>query len=68
MKYTFVLIALISMLVSGISLAETTSTLENIKKSETIRIGFRENEPPMSFLSEDKQPIGYSIQDLYGLI
>ena len=62
MKYTFVLIALISMLVSGTSMAETTSTLENIKKSETIRIGFRDNEPPMSFLNKDKQPIGYSIE------
>ena len=50
------------MLVSGTSMAETTSTLENIKKSETIRIGYRDNEPPMSFLNKDKQPIGYSIE------
>lgn len=62
MKYLFTLIALISILVSGASLAENTSTLEQIKKSETIRIGYRENEPPMSFLNKDKQPIGYSIE------
>ena len=62
MKYIFVLIALISMLFSGTCLAESTSTLENIKKSETIRIGYRENEPPMSFLNKDKQPVGYSIE------
>ncbi len=62
MKYIFVLIALISMLFSGTCLAESTSTLDNIKKSETFRIGYRENEPPMSFLNKDKQPVGYSIE------
>lgn len=62
MKYIFSLIVLLSMLVSGTSLAENTSTLEQIKKSETIRIGYRENEPPMSFVNKDKQPIGYSIE------
>ncbi|MCW8963312.1 MAG: amino acid ABC transporter substrate-binding protein [Gammaproteobacteria bacterium] len=62
MKYMYTLVALISMLmVSGAGLAETTPTLEKIKKSETIYIGYRETEPPMSFLSKDKQPIGYSI-------
>jgi len=62
MKYIFALIVLLSMLISSTSLAENFSTLEQIKKSETIRIGYRENEPPMSFLNEDKQPIGYSIE------
>jgi len=62
MKYTIALIALISTLVSGTSLAGGTSTLEQIKKSEVIRIGYRETEPPMSFLNKDKQPIGYSIE------
>ena len=62
MKYTIALIALISMLVSGTSSAGDTSTLEQIKNSETIRIGYRETEPPMSFVNEDKQPIGYSIE------
>ena len=62
MKYTIALIALISMLVSGTASAGDISTLEQIKKSETIRIGYRESEPPMSFLNEDKQPVGYSIE------
>jgi len=62
MKYTFTLIALISMLVTGTSFAETISTLDQIKNSETIRIGYRENEPPMSFLNKDNQPVGYSIE------
>ena len=58
----FILIALISILFTGVSQAGTASTLETIKKTETIRIGYRENEPPMSFLNKDKQPIGYSIE------
>jgi glutamate/aspartate transport system substrate-binding protein len=61
MKYTIALIALISISVSGTSSAGNASTLEQIKKDEVIRIGYRKAEPPMSFLNEDKQPIGYSI-------
>ncbi len=62
MKYTLASVILISMLVSGTSSAEAASTLEQIGNSETIRIGYRENEPPMSFLNEDNQPVGYSIE------
>jgi len=62
MKYALALVVLLSMLLSGVVSAETTSTLEQIKKSETIRIGYRENEPPMSFLNKDKQPVGYTIE------
>ncbi len=62
MKYTIALIALISMLVSGTASAGDLSTLEQIKKNEEIRIGYREAEPPMSFLNKDKQPVGYSIE------
>jgi len=62
MKYSIIVITLISLLFSGSNFAQNSSTLEQIKKSETIRIGFRENEPPMSFLNEDKQPMGYSIE------
>jgi len=62
MKYTIALIALISMLVSGTASAGDLPTLEQIKKNEEIRIGYREAEPPMSFLNKDKQPVGYSIE------
>ena len=61
MKYTITFIALITMLVSGVASAGGASTLEQIKSSETIRIGYRESEPPMSFLNKDKQPVGYTI-------
>lgn len=55
------------LLVSGTSLGETTPTLEKIKESETIYIGYRKTEVPMSFLSKDRQPVGYTI-DLCTLI
>jgi glutamate/aspartate transport system substrate-binding protein len=61
MKYTIAIAALISMLMSGTSLAVDGSTIEQIKKSGEIRIGYRKNNPPMSFLNKDKQPVGYSI-------
>ena len=45
----------------AISSAQATSTLEQIKQNGAVRIGYRENEPPMSFLSKGGKPIGYSI-------
>lgn len=62
MKYIFSIIALISVLVSGTTFAKDISTLEQIKKTETIRIGYRVNEPPMSFINKNNQPVGYSIE------
>ncbi|KPK40096.1 MAG: hypothetical protein AMJ69_03730 [Gammaproteobacteria bacterium SG8_47] len=38
-----------------------SGTLKQIKQSGEIRIGYRESEPPMSFLGKDGQPTGYSI-------
>lgn len=62
MKHLIVLTGLFSILISGTSLAADISTLEQIKKSGEIRIGYRKTEPPMSFLNKDKQPVGYSIE------
>ena len=50
------------MLIPGLASAEVFSTLDQIKNSETIRIGYRESEPPMSYLDENNQPVGYSIE------
>ena len=61
MKYRLLLIAVLAMLAPQLTAAEATGTLEQIKQSGTVRIGFRESEPPMSFLNEQGKPIGYSI-------
>lgn len=36
-------------------------TLEKVKSSGTITFGYREDSPPFSFLGDDKQPTGYSV-------
>jgi ABC-type amino acid transport substrate-binding protein len=49
------------LLASPLSAAERPGRLEQIKESGTIRIGYRESEPPMSFVDSSGQPVGYSI-------
>jgi ABC-type amino acid transport substrate-binding protein len=46
---------------------ELTGTLLQIKKTGKIKIGYRQDQPPMSFLDKDGKPAGYSI-DLCKLI
>ena len=58
-KITALLITCI--FVTPITAAELTGTLQQIKDSGEIRIGFRESEPPMSFLDDKGKPVGYSI-------
>jgi glutamate/aspartate transport system substrate-binding protein len=40
---------------------ELTGTLKRIDDSGQVNLGFRQSEPPMSFLDESGNPIGYSI-------
>jgi len=41
--------------------AAAESTLDQIKSSKTLRLGYREGSIPFSFVGDDKQPRGYSI-------
>ena len=54
---------LLSMVVLSTSVfsAEQIPTLEQIKQTGKIRLGYRKSEPPMSFLDGNGKPIGYSI-------
>lgn len=54
-------IFLIIFLAGPLSAQELKGTLQQIKKSGKIRIGYRESHPPMSFLDKDGVPSGYSI-------
>ena len=47
--------------VPPLSVAEQPPTLEQIKQTGKIRIGYRQSEPPMSFRDNDGNPVGYSI-------
>ncbi len=61
MQKTMGLILSIVLFAVPLSAQELTGTLAQINKSGLIRIGYREAEPPMSFLTEDKEPAGYTI-------
>ena len=61
MRVKLGVILLIAFFASSLAAQEITGTLQQIKKSGQIRIGYRVSEPPMSFLDKDGNPIGYSI-------
>lgn len=61
MKLPLILFVVLSVFAIGTGSAGTHSTLEQIQKTGKVRVGYRENEPPMSFLNEEQQPAGYSI-------
>lgn len=56
-----------TLFISPLSAKELTGTLEQIGKSGKVRIGYRQSQPPMSFVGEDGVPAGYSI-DICGEI
>ena len=57
-----VAVALGSLGLAGHAAAQQVEgTLKRIKDTGTIKIGFRENSPPFSYLGADKKPVGYSI-------
>ena len=61
MKGKPAIIILILFFASPLFAQELTGTLQQIKKSGQIRIGYRTSQPPMSFLGKDGNPSGYSI-------
>jgi ABC-type amino acid transport substrate-binding protein len=62
------IILLIAFFASPLSAQELTGTLQQIKESGQIRIGYRVSEPPMSFLDKDGKPAGYSIDICKGIV
>jgi len=60
-------ILLVAFLTNPLAAQELTVTLQQVKKTGTIKIGYRQDQPPMSFLDKDGKPAGYSI-DLCNLI
>jgi glutamate/aspartate transport system substrate-binding protein len=61
MKAFFTVVSALILLASPLSAAELAGTLKEIKDSGTIRIGYRQSEPPMSFVDESGKPVGYSV-------
>ena len=67
MRVKLGVILLIAFFASSLAAQEITGTLQQIKKSGQIRIGYRVSEPPMSFLDQDGNPTGYSIDICKGI-
>ena len=47
--------------VNPLAAQELSGTLQKIKKSGVIKIGYRQSQPPMSFMGKNGEPQGYSI-------
>jgi ABC-type amino acid transport substrate-binding protein len=61
MRSILTTILLVVFFVNPLAAQELTGTLKQIEKSGKIRIGYREAEPPMSFMGKDGMPTGYTI-------
>ena len=67
MRNILAAILLVAFFINSLSAQELTGTLQQIKKTGKVKIGYRQDQPPMSFLEKDGIPAGYSI-DLCKLI
>ena len=61
MRSILAAILLVAFLTAPLSAQELTGTLLQIQKSGKVKIGYRQSQPPMSFLDKDGTPVGYSI-------
>jgi glutamate/aspartate transport system substrate-binding protein len=67
MRSMLATILLVAFLAAPLSARELTGTLLQIKTTGKIRVGYRQDQPPVSFQGKDGKPAGYSI-DLCKLI
>jgi len=61
MKRIITAILFFSFFIPSLSAQELTGTLQQIKTSGKIKVGYRQFYPPLSFLDENGVPAGYSI-------
>ena len=61
MKLISALVLSLAIVSTPVASAEQISTLAQIEKTGKIRIGYRESEPPMSFLDKNGKAAGYSV-------
>jgi len=61
MRAILAVILFTSTFIPPLAAQQFEGTLQQIKDSGVIRIGFRESEPPMSYVGENGSPVGYTI-------
>ncbi|MBL8394836.1 MAG: amino acid ABC transporter substrate-binding protein [Candidatus Accumulibacter sp.] len=60
-RRTLLLAGLAASFLIAIPAAAAESVLATVKKTGTLKLGYRENSIPFSFVGDDKQPRGYSV-------
>ena len=60
-KRTLLLAGLAASLAVATPAMAAESALATIKQSGTLKLGYREDSMPFSFVGDDKQPRGYSV-------
>ena len=59
---------LLAFFANPLSAQELSGTLKQIQESGKIKIGYRQSQPPMSFLDQDNMPAGYKKQNWWRCI
>lgn len=57
---TLVTVPMLFFILCGTAVAEVSSTLEKIKNTNSITVGYRESSIPFSYLGSDAQPTGFA--------
>jgi glutamate/aspartate transport system substrate-binding protein len=68
MKKTLVSAAIITIAALTSMSAHADGRLDNIKSTNTIRLGFRDASVPFSYLDDNQKPIGYSMDICAGIV
>lgn len=61
MRVILTTILMVAFFANPLSAQELSGTLQQVQKSGKIKIGYRQSQPPMSFMGKDGVPDGYSI-------
>jgi glutamate/aspartate transport system substrate-binding protein len=67
-KAFFVACAALAMLAAPAFAEELTGTLQKIKDSGTITIGYRETSMPFSYIDDSQKPIGFALDICYKIV
>lgn len=61
MRSMLTIVTMLTLFATPLGAAELSGTLKQIQDSGTVRIGYRQSEPPMSFEDKDGKPVGYTV-------
>jgi ABC-type amino acid transport substrate-binding protein len=61
LRWLLAVVVLVAVPAADLAAADLTGTLKQIKDTGKVRIGYRDAQPPMSFLGKDGTPAGYAI-------